>query len=93
MGRVAEPQVLVGDAMPQLKWGSADMEGIVAFLVGEKNFNEDRVRKAVERINASKNKSTQGPFTRLPSQFCCWRRTSIVDVQWLLAGEKACLRY
>lgn len=56
----------MGESLPQLKWGSPDMEGIVAFLVGEKNFNEDRVRKAVERVAASKNKSTQGACARLP---------------------------
>lgn len=46
--------------MPPLKWVAADEEGLVAFLVGEKSFNEDRVRKAVQRINAAKSKSTQG---------------------------------
>ncbi len=43
-----------------LKWGPADEEGVVAFLVGEKNFNEDRVRKTVQKINASRSKATQG---------------------------------
>ncbi|BDA49648.1 Flap endonuclease 1 [Coccomyxa sp. Obi] len=61
-----EPDVLKGDSMPQLKWTAADEEGLVQFLVGEKSFNEDRVRKAVQRVNAAKSKSTQG---RLESFF------------------------
>ena len=56
----AEPNVLRGDQVPALKWIAADEEGLVKFLVGEKSFNEDRVRKAVQRINAAKSKSTQG---------------------------------
>lgn len=57
---MAEPDVLKGDSMPQLKWTTADEEGLVQFLVGDKSFNEDRVRKAVQRVNAAKSKSTQG---------------------------------
>lgn len=56
----AEPDVLKGQDLPALKWTAADEEGLVAFLVGEKSFNEDRVRKAVQRVNAAKSKSTQG---------------------------------
>ena len=40
------------------------------FLVAEKNFSEERVRKAVARINATKGKANQGRmesfFTALP---------------------------
>jgi len=38
----------------------------VAFLVGEKNFNEDRVRKQIQKMAATKGKSAQG---RLESFF------------------------
>jgi flap endonuclease-1 len=38
----------------------------VAFLVGEKTFAEDRIRKAIERINSAKGKASQG---RLESFF------------------------
>ena len=48
------------EALPALKWGPADEDGLVAFLVEEKSFSEDRVRKAAQRINASRSKSTQG---------------------------------
>lgn len=62
MTAFAEPNVLRGDKIPPLKWVAADEEGLVKFLVGEKSFNEDRVRKAVQRVNAAKLKSTQGKF-------------------------------
>jgi hypothetical protein len=39
-----------------IKWGDPDEEGLVAFLVSEKNFSEDRVRKAVARIKGAKGK-------------------------------------
>lgn len=41
-------------------------EGLIDFLVKEKTFAEDRIRKAVERINAAKGKASQG---RLESFF------------------------
>jgi hypothetical protein len=55
--------------VPTLKWVAADEEGLVKFLVGEKSFNEDRIRKAVQRINAAKSKSTQGtpPVVLVPA--------------------------
>ena len=56
----AEPEVLRGDAVPALKWGAADEDGLVKFLVEEKNFSEERIRKVVEKVNASRSKATQG---------------------------------
>lgn len=61
-----EPEVLRGDQVPALKWSAPDTDGLVKFLVGEQNFNEDRVRKAVDRILSAKSKSSQG---RLDSFF------------------------
>lgn len=48
------------DDIPQLKWNPADEEGIVKFLVEERNFNESRVRGVVKKINADRGKSNQG---------------------------------
>lgn len=56
----AEPDVLKAEHVPSLKWQPADEEGLVAFLVGEKNFNEDRVRKQIQKMAATKGKSAQG---------------------------------
>ena len=56
----AEPQVMRKDEIPAMKWGSPDEAGLVTFLVTEKGFNEDRVRKVAERIRGSKGKSNQG---------------------------------
>lgn len=39
-----------------LKWQEPDVEGIVAFLVGEKDFSEDRVRKAIEKMQEGSKK-------------------------------------
>lgn len=50
----------------QLKWGEPDEEGIVQFLVHEKSFNEDRVRKQIERVKKARSKGQQG---RLESFF------------------------
>lgn len=36
------------------KWGDADEAGMVNFLVGEKSFNEERVRNVYKRIEKSK---------------------------------------
>ena len=44
----------------------APAEGLIQFLVHEKSFNEQRVRNAVDRINAAKSKASQG---RLESFF------------------------
>ena len=61
-----EPDVLTGEAVPPLKWSSPNIDGLIKFLVDEKNFDEKRVRTAVDRINSAKSKSSQG---RLESFF------------------------
>lgn len=76
----AEPDVLKADAVPALKWGPPDEQGLVDFLVGEKNFNEDRVRKQVQKMAATKGKSNQGgllcrtlpPAPVSPTTACCY---------------------
>lgn len=62
--------MLAEDAIPTLKWSQPDLEGLTQFLVKEMNFNEDRVRKTVEKINASSGKSNQGALCE--SAQCCW---------------------
>ena len=37
-------------------------EGLIQFLVNEKTFNEQRIRSAIDRINAAKGKSNQGEY-------------------------------
>ncbi len=60
-----------------MKWGPPDEDGLVQFLVQEKGFNEDRVRKVVERIRGSRGKSNQGagadPATLTRNQPRSWR--------------------
>jgi len=55
-----DPEVLKGDSLPEIKWRSPDRDGLIQFLVNEKNFDEKRVRSALDRIAAAKSKSSQG---------------------------------
>lgn len=50
----------------KLSWKEPDEEAIINFLVYEKTFNEDRVRKTVQRIQKARSKGQQG---RLESFF------------------------
>ena len=52
--------MLKPEEIPQLKWTPADEEGIIKFLVADRNFNESRVRQVVKKINADRGKSNQG---------------------------------
>uniref|UniRef100_A0A7N2L4H3 Flap endonuclease 1 n=1 Tax=Quercus lobata TaxID=97700 RepID=A0A7N2L4H3_QUELO len=61
-----EPLVCTDEEQLEIKWTAPDEEGLVTFLVNENGFNSDRVTKAIEKIKAAKNKSTQG---RLESFF------------------------
>ncbi|XP_031496972.1 flap endonuclease 1-like isoform X2 [Nymphaea colorata] len=61
-----EPIVSPVEEQEEPKWTAPDEEGLIAFLVNENGFNHDRVTKAIEKIKAAKNKSSQG---RLESFF------------------------
>ncbi|XP_062155552.1 flap endonuclease 1 isoform X2 [Alnus glutinosa] len=61
-----EPVVYTDEEQLDIKWTAPDEEGLITFLVNENGFNSDRVTKAVEKIKAAKNKSSQG---RLESFF------------------------
>ncbi|KAI4349850.1 hypothetical protein L6164_010398 [Bauhinia variegata] len=61
-----EPLVITEEEQLDLKWTAPDEEGLITFLVNENGFNSDRVTKAIEKIKAAKNKSSQG---RLESFF------------------------
>ena len=50
----------------ELKWTPPDKEGLVAFLVKEKGFDQARVEKICDELTKAKGKSTQG---RLESFF------------------------
>jgi len=57
---VADPETT------ELKWGDVNVEGLKKFLVEEKQFAEERINKAIERIQKCKGKNQQG---RLESFF------------------------
>eukprot|EP01094_Clydonella_sp_ATCC50884_P002643 TRINITY_DN12005_c0_g1_i1.p1 TRINITY_DN12005_c0_g1~~TRINITY_DN12005_c0_g1_i1.p1 ORF type:complete len:381 (-),score=126.73 TRINITY_DN12005_c0_g1_i1:350-1492(-) len=50
----------------ELNWGEPDEEGLIQFLVHDKQFSEKRVRSALNRIKAGTTKRSQG---RLDSFF------------------------
>ncbi|KAF7991138.1 hypothetical protein HCN44_002700 [Aphidius gifuensis] len=43
-----------------LKWTEPDEEGLVKFLCGDKNFNEDRIRNGAKKLAKARTTSTQG---------------------------------
>ncbi|KAJ2958236.1 hypothetical protein NQZ79_g6147 [Umbelopsis isabellina] len=56
----------------ELKWEEPDMDALVQFLVTEKGFNEERVRKASEKLHKNAKAATQGRiqdfFKMMPTQ-------------------------
>ncbi|KAH9936186.1 PIN domain-like protein [Fomitopsis serialis] len=57
----------------EVEWKSPDVEGLVQFLVNEKGFNEDRVRKGAEKLSKFLNAKQQG---RLDGFFTAKPKTS-----------------
>lgn len=66
-----EPEVIDPETI-DLKWSEPDEEGLVKFLCGDKQFNEERVRNGAKKLHKARNTSTQGRldsfFKVLPSQ-------------------------
>lgn len=52
------------------KWEAPDVEGLVQFLVGEKGFNEDRVRSAAQKlqknVKSAQQSRLEGFFKTVP---------------------------
>lgn len=60
-----QPDVTPADSF-ELEWKAPDLDGLVQFLVTEKGFNEDRVRKGAEKLTKHIGAKQQG---RLDSFF------------------------
>ncbi|KAG8744737.1 Elongation of fatty acids protein 2 [Ceratobasidium sp. 414] len=54
-----KPDVTPADQV-ELTWESPDIDGLVQFLVADKGFNEDRVRKGAEKLIKMLNTKQQG---------------------------------
>ncbi|KAI8986066.1 PIN domain-like protein [Trametes punicea] len=67
-----QPDVTPSDQI-DLEWKSPDIEGLVDFLVKEKGFNEERVRKGAEKLAKFLNARQQG---RLDGFFSVKPKTS-----------------
>jgi len=56
-----EPEVTKASEIDlQLKWNEPDVEGLVAYLCGDKQFNEDRIRNGAKKLHKARNTETQG---------------------------------
>ncbi|XP_063908078.1 flap endonuclease 1 [Zophobas morio] len=54
-----DPEVMEATNI-ELKWNDPDEEGMVKFLCGDKQFNEERVRNGVKKLLKSRGSSVQG---------------------------------
>uniref|UniRef100_A0A182YDD2 Flap endonuclease 1 n=1 Tax=Anopheles stephensi TaxID=30069 RepID=A0A182YDD2_ANOST len=85
-----EPEVQDADAV-ELKWSEPDEEGLVKYMCGDRQFNEDRVRAGAKKIMKTKNTATQGRldsfFKVLPSTGGTPKRK--VDEKKPLTGSSA----
>ncbi|XP_066998562.2 flap endonuclease 1 isoform X2 [Anabrus simplex] len=54
-----EPEITDPEKV-ELKWTDPDEEGLVRYLCGDKNFNEDRVRNGAKKLSKSRSGTTQG---------------------------------
>ncbi|KAF5301141.1 hypothetical protein FQR65_LT08971 [Abscondita terminalis] len=54
-----EPEVADLDQL-ELKWNDPDEEGLVKYLCGDKQFNEDRIRNGAKKLMKSRSTTTQG---------------------------------
>jgi len=48
------------DANFEFKWTEPDIEGLIQFLVKEKQFNQERVENAIKKLKANRSTSVQG---------------------------------
>ncbi|KHN74431.1 Flap endonuclease 1 [Toxocara canis] len=65
------------------QWGKPDVEEIVKFLCGEKNFNEERIRTSLQKMEKGRQSGQQG---RIDSFFAV---TSTVKSEPTAAKRKA----
>ncbi|KAJ6494703.1 flap endonuclease 1 [Mycena vitilis] len=54
-----KPDVTPADEL-ELEWTNPDVDGLIQFLVTEKGFNEERVRKGAEKLTKFLNSKQQG---------------------------------
>ncbi|KAK9304443.1 hypothetical protein QLX08_004215 [Tetragonisca angustula] len=54
-----EPEITDPETI-DLKWTEPDEEGLIKYLCGDKQFNEERVRNGAKKLHKARNTSTQG---------------------------------
>lgn len=87
-----KPEVLDVETI-DLKWKEPDEEGLVKFLCGDRQFNEDRVRNGAKKILKTLKTATQGRldsfFKVLPSTTTAAPKRKIEDKKGGAANKKA----
>lgn len=58
-GFFKEPDVMIKENMPEIKWQAPDEEGLMKFLMENKGFSETTVNNAINRFKKCKGKSNQ----------------------------------
>jgi len=53
------PQVIPPDQV-EMVWGPPDEQGLLQYLVTEKGFSEDRVKKGIQKLNKARGSAVQG---------------------------------
>jgi flap endonuclease-1 len=85
-----DPEILPVESI-ELKWREPDEEGLVKFLCGDRQFNEERVRSGAKKIMKSLKTATQGRldsfFKVLPSSTPPMKRPS--DIKKEGSNKKA----
>jgi flap endonuclease-1 len=86
-----EPEITDVNSM-ELKWIAPDEDGLVKYLCGDKQFNEDRVRAGAQKIQKSLKTATQGRldsfFKVIPSTTPPAKR-KVEDTKKGASGKKA----
>ncbi|CAI4231618.1 unnamed protein product [Auanema sp. JU1783] len=54
-----DPEVAANENI-ELVWKEPDVEGVVKFMCGERNFNEERIRSALAKMQKGRSAGTQG---------------------------------
>jgi len=54
-----EPEVTKAEDV-ELKWVEPNVDGLVAYLCGDKGFNEERIRNGAKKLHKGRNTETQG---------------------------------
>merc|ERR1711890_116637 len=86
------PEVTPADEI-ELKWEKPDEEALVAFMCGEKGFQEDRIRNGCKKLVKARGGATQGRldsfFKVLPSPTSAGNKRKAEDTKGKSNAKKS----